>query len=195
MTERADIQLLHGGHKGAEAEFGRAAETWGIGETTLSFEGHKMERAKNVRMLGDEELRKGRVSMEFVFQRMGRRFAVGHGIRRVIKSMFHLVVSSDELFAIGWIQDDQTVKGGTGWGVELAKVFNRPVHVFDQEKEAWFTWDDHAWQPSTPKLPETDFSATGTRNLTPAGQQAIHDLFERSLGAAPVATGASEKSV
>jgi len=190
MTERANIQLLHGGHKGAEAEFGRAAETWGIDETTLSFEGHRMERAKNVRVLGDEELRKGRVSMEFVFERMGRRFAVGHGIRRVIKSMFHLVVSSDEVFAIGWIQDDETVKGGTGWGVELAKVFNRPVHVFDQDKEAWFTWTDHHWKQSEPRFNGRKIGATGTRNLTEAGKNAIQGLFERSLGTAGVTASA-----
>ena len=33
-----------GGHKGTEAEFGRAAEKWGVAETTVSFEGHVMER-------------------------------------------------------------------------------------------------------------------------------------------------------
>ena len=135
-----------------------------------------------LRELSDYELRKGRVSMEFVFQRMGRRFAVGHGIRRVIKSMFHLVVSSDELFAIGWIQDDQTVKGGTGWGVELAKVFNRPVHVFDQEKEAWFTWTNNRWEQSEPRFSGRTIGATGTRNLSEAGKNAIQGLFERSLG-------------
>ena len=42
---------------------------------------------------------------------------------------------------MGWIQDDGTVKGGTGWGVELAKFFNRELHVFDQEKNAWFESD------------------------------------------------------
>jgi hypothetical protein len=180
MPNRKESHLYHGGHKGAEAEFGRVAEKYGVKETTLSFEGHKMERAQNVVVLTDEELRKGRVSMEFVFQTLGRRFATGEGIRRVIKSMFHLVVSSPELFAVGWIQEDEHVKGGTGWGVELAKMFNRRVHVFDQDQNRWFTWDHHEWQPSQPTLPEGSFSATGTRNLTEAGLKAIDDLFARS---------------
>lgn len=186
MNQGTDIQLLHGGHKGAETEFGIAAEAWGVAETTLSFEGHKMERARNVRVLGDDELAKGQVSMEFVFHRMGRRFAVGHGLRRVIQSMFHLVVGSDELFAIGWILPDDTVKGGTGWGVELAKVFNRRVHVFDQEKQAWFSWTNHRWEPSEPRFGGRSISVTGTRNLTEAGKNAIQGLFERSLGKARV---------
>jgi len=180
MPNRKESHLYHGGHKGAEAEFGRVAEQYGVRETTISFEGHRMERAKNEVVLSDEELAKGQVSMEFVFQTLGRRFATGEGIRRVIKSMFHVVVNTDELFAIGVIQEDGHVKGGTGWGVELAKMFNRQVHVFDQQKERWYTWTHQEWEPSVPTLPEGRFSATGTRNLTAAGKKAIHDLFANS---------------
>jgi len=180
--DRSKMHVYHGGHKGTEAEFGRAAEKWGIAETTVSFEGHVMERSRNVEVLTDEELRQGRVSMEFVFQRMGRRFASGKGVRRVIKSMFHSVVRTDELFAVGWILEDETVKGGTGWGVELAKVFGRQVHVYDQDKKSWFSWRNHKWVASEPVFSHEQFSATGTRHLSEAGRGAIHGLFERSLG-------------
>ena len=181
MIKRSNLHLYHGGHKGAEAEFGKAAEAYGVTETTISFSGHKMERSKNVEELSDEQLEKGHVSMEFVFQVMGRRFARGKGLRRVIYSIFHMVKQGDELFAIGAIQDDKTVRGGTGWGVELAKLFNRPVHVYDQEQEQWFSWRSHEWQASDPRLPEGSFAATGTRNLTEAGSKAIRDLFQASL--------------
>jgi hypothetical protein len=182
MSAFKDRHLVHGGHKGAEAAFGEIAEQHGIAETTLSFEGHAMERAVNVEPLDDEALAKGRVSMDFVFQAMGRRFVRGHGVRRVIHSMFHVVTRTDELFAVGWIQENGTVKGGTGWGVELAKLFNRKVHVFDQDRAAWFTWDHDEWKQDEPTLPAHGaFSATGTRHLTDAGREAIEDLFKRSL--------------
>jgi hypothetical protein len=190
MSDRSERHLYHGGHKGAEAAFSRAAEKWGIRETTLSFEGHEMERGRNVEILDDEKLREGRVSMEFVFQALGRRFHTGKGIRRVIKLMFHAVVRSDELFAVGWIQEDDTVKGGTGWGVELAKLFNRPVHVLDQDKEKWFTWRKQGWSASEPLLPQGRFSATGTRHLSGAGEKAIESLFERSCKTEDVAAAA-----
>ena len=103
MFASRDLVLIHGGHKGAESAFGAAAERHGISEKTLSFEGHVMERSVNVEVLDDEALAKGRVSMDFVFQAMGRRFASGHGVRRVIHSMFHLVTRGNELFAVGWI--------------------------------------------------------------------------------------------
>lgn len=185
MTDRNQTRLISGGHKGTESEFGRCAEKWGVDETTISFEGHVMERpGPNVEVLSDEELSKGDVSMAIVFSRLGRQFHRGHGIRRVIQSMFHIVNRGDHLFTVGWIQPDETVKGGTGWGVELAKFFNRDVSVFDQEKERWMSWKDGHWHEDTPVIPDRAFAATGTRNLTDAGKTAIHDLFERSFGTA-----------
>lgn len=183
MSDRFKAKLISGGHKGTEAEFGRQAERWGLRETTLSYEGHAMERAENVETLSDAELGQGDVSMEIVFQRLGRRFARGHGIRRVIQSMFHVVSRGEELFAVGWIQDDDTVKGGTGWGVELAKFFHRPLHVFDQGKGRWFSFVSGSWQESEPIIPDRLFAATGTRSLEDSGRRAIEELFERSFGA------------
>ena len=177
-----ETRLFSGGHRGAEAEFGRVAEEWKIPETTFTFEGHAMEHSGEVRMLSREDLARGDVSMDFVFANLGRRFHHGQAIRRVIQSMFHVVTSGDVLFAIGWIQPDDHVKGGTGWGVELAKFFNRPVSVFDQDKERWYSWSGGHWEESEPTIPDGPFAATGTRNLTAAGREAIRDLFERSFG-------------
>ena len=94
-----------------------------------------------------------------------------------------MVTRSDQLFAIGSIQPNGTVKGGTGWGVELARLFNRPVHVFDQEKSSWFRWSGSEWESTEPSLPAGTMAVTGTRNLTDASRDAIRSLFERSLGA------------
>lgn len=184
MNDRNRTRLIHGGHKGTESEFGSCAERWGIDEITLSFEGHDIKRSRNIEILTDEELERGSVSMAFVCERLGREFHRGKGIRRVIQSMFHLVTRGKVLFAVGWIQDDDTVKGGTGWGVELAKFFNREVYVYDQGLEAWKTWQGGEWRDSEPVIPSDDFAATGTRNLNDAGRAAIQDLFVRSFGPA-----------
>jgi hypothetical protein len=177
-----EAHLFSGGHKGTEAEFGRAAARWGIPETTFSFEGHAMEHSGEVVVLDEADLARGDVSMDFVFANLGRHFHRGRGIRRVIQSMFHIVTRGHELYAVGWILPDDHVKGGTGWGVELAKFFNRKVSVFDQDEERWFTWEGGAWRESEPTLPNAPFSATGTRNLSEAGRTAIAELFERSFG-------------
>lgn len=184
MTDCSKITLYSGGHKGTESEFGKLAEQWGINEVNFSFEGHGVERTRGVRLLNHEELDKGNVSMEIVSARMGRSFSKTDKIRKVIQSIFHMVNNGHHVIAVGWIQSDDTVKGGTGWGVELAKLFNRPLSVYDQEKKGWFGWQDNKWVAQTPVIKEDTFVGTGTRYLSDDGRQAINDLFEKSFGPA-----------
>jgi len=182
MTERSRVTLYSGGHKGAETEFGRNAECWGIREVNYTFEGHAVDRNKNCTVLSTEELKKGDISMEIVSKRMGRTYARADKIRKVIQSIFHMVNKGYHVFAVGWIQPDDTVKGGTGWGVELAKLFNRPVSVYDQDRKGWFSWKDNQWIADIPVVDGDSFVGTGTRNLTGDGARAIEDLFKRSFG-------------
>jgi hypothetical protein len=182
MANRSQITLYSGGHRGTETEFGLLAERWGIQEVNFSFEGHNISRTRGVQVLTPEELDKGNVSMEIVSARMGRNFSKANKIRKVIQSIFHMVNSGFHVIAVGWIQPDTTVKGGTGWGVELAKLFNRPLGVFDQEKKAWFCWRDNQWVAETPVITDKTFVGTGTRNLNEDGRLAIRALFESSFG-------------
>ncbi|MEE4112158.1 MAG: hypothetical protein V2I40_05040 [Desulfobacteraceae bacterium] len=184
MPDRSHITLYSGGHKGAESEFGRLAEAWGIQEVNFSFEGHIIERARGVQELTPEALDKGNVSMEIVSARMGRKFAQANKIRKVIQTIFHMVNSGYHVIAVGWIQPDNTVKGGTGWGVELAKLFNRPVHVYDQDRRGWFAWEGSKWTAELPHIEKNTFAGTGTRNLTDDGRKAIRKFFENAFGPA-----------
>jgi hypothetical protein len=181
MTDCSKYTLFSGGLKGAESEFGLNAEQWGIQEVTFSYEGHKVERTKGIIMLSNDELQKGDVSMEIVSQRMGRTYTEAEKIRKVIQSIFHIVNNGYQVFVVGWILPDDTVKGGTGWGVELAKLFNRPLSVFDQERKQWFTWKDNQWTPDKPVISSNKFAGTGTRFLSEDGKAAICDLFKRSF--------------
>ena len=97
MADRSHITLYSGGHKGAESEFGRLAEAWGIQEVNFSFEGHVTERSRGVRVLDTQELDKGNVSMEIVSARMGRKFARANKIRKVIQTIFHMVNSGTQV--------------------------------------------------------------------------------------------------
>jgi hypothetical protein len=182
MADRSQFTLYSGAHRGAESEFGKQAERWGIKEVNFSFEGHAPERTRGVRVLGPAELDKGDVSMEIVSTRMGRSYSKADKIRKVIQSIFHMINNGYQVFAVGWIQPDGTVKGGTGWGVELAKLFNRPVSVYDQDRKGWYLWKDNQWVAEIPGIAHETFVGTGTRNLTEDGQKAIADLFTKSFG-------------
>jgi len=176
-----EYSLYSGGLKGAEETFGKFAEKYGINETNFSFDGHKCSRGKNITLLSDAELKKGNISMEIVSGRMGRRYSQAEKIRKVFQTIFHMVNKGYQVLAIGWIQSDKTVKGGTGWGVELAKFFNRPVSVFDQETNVWYTWKKNEWVEEIPVISHKTFCGTGTRNLSDEGKKAIEELFSRSF--------------
>ncbi len=181
MSDLSQITLYSGGHRGAEAEFGKLAERFGINEVNFSFEGHTVERTTGITVLSDDELKKGDVSMDIVSQRLGRNFSKIEKIRKVIQSIFHMVNKGYQVFVVGWILPDDTVKGGTGWGVELARLFNRPVFVYEQDRKAWFSWINNSWQEVVPTISHKTFAGTGTRNLTDDAGIALAELFARSF--------------
>lgn len=178
--ERENCTLYSGGLKGAEATFGEAAEKYGLKEVIYTFEGHKLSRNKNAMILTREELERGDISMELASRMLNRTYYETEKIRKVLQTIFHMVNNGHQVFVVGSILDDNSVKGGTGWAVELAKLFNRPLHVFDQPKRQWFTWKDGQWQEDTPLIEYDTFVGSGTRYLNDAGREAIEKLFADS---------------
>jgi hypothetical protein len=184
---RDDGILFSGGAPGAEAEFGACAERHGIEEVNFTFDGHRIERHRGVRVLNHEELQSGDVSLAYVSRLMNRRFADSPTIRKVLQTLWYQVNSGQEIYVIGTVLDDGTVRGGTGWGAEFAKLCNKPLHVFDQAKNSWFTWSGEEWEKrsssNAPIITHIHFTGTGTRKMQANGTRAIEDLISRSFGA------------
>jgi hypothetical protein len=182
---RDDAILFSGGAPGAEAEFGANAERLGIEEVNFGFEGHSVARTRGMRILNHEELRAGDVSLEYVSRLMNRRYADTPTFRKILQSIWYQINHGQEVFVIGTILDDGHVKGGTGWGAEFAKLCNKPLHVFDQAKDSWFTWNQREWAERAasdpPRIVQPHFTGTGTRVLEENGRRAIADLFDRSF--------------
>jgi hypothetical protein len=176
--------LFSGGAPGAEAAFGACAERHGVEEVNFTFDGHRIERRRGVRVLNHEELLAGDVSLEYVSKLMNRRYTEGPTIRKVLQTLWYQVNSGQEVYVIGAVLEDGTVKGGTGWGAEFAKLCNKPLCVFDQEKDAWFDWTGSAWkrfEQSAPVISHPHFTGTGTRTIRQNGLREIEALFRRSL--------------
>jgi hypothetical protein len=181
----ADCILFSGGAAGAEAEFGACAERHGVEEVNFTFDGHPIARRRGVRVLNHEELLAGDVSLAYVSRLMHRRYTDSATIRKVLQTLWYQVNNGQEIYVVGQILDDQTVRGGTGWGAEFAKLCNKPLCVFDQVRNGWFRWTGDDWEPAgganAPVITHSHFTGTGTRNITDAGKQAIEDLFTRSF--------------
>jgi hypothetical protein len=158
-----------------------AAEARGIEEVNFSFEGHKIERRRGVRNLTQAELKHGDVSFAYVSKLMNRHYPETEIFKRVLQTIWHQVNHAQEVYVVGKILPDDTVMGGTGWGAEFAKLCNKPLFVFDQERDGWFRWNGTGWEDGAPRLGHPHFCGTGTRNLRDNGRRAIADLFKRSF--------------
>jgi hypothetical protein len=184
----SDCILFSGGASGAEAEFGASAERHGIEEVNFTFEGHPLVRHRGVRMLNHEELQAGDVSLAYVSRLMHRRYTDAPTIRRILQTIWYQVNSGQEIYVIGTVLADGTVRGGTGWGAEFAKLCNKPLYVFDQDHDAWFSWESDAFKRrdngDLPVITHPHFTGTGTRKIRDNGRAAIEALFTRSFGAA-----------
>ncbi|MBI5016028.1 MAG: hypothetical protein HZB55_11155 [Deltaproteobacteria bacterium] len=178
-----DVTLFSGGARGAEAAFGAVAEAHGVAQVNYTFLGHEVVRSSDSVSLSDEELARGDVSMAEVSRRLHRDYSTRPWMRRILQSIWHQVNSGHQVFVVGEILGNATVKGGTGWAVELGKVYSRPLSVFDPVCSAWFAWRDGAWVEDVPRIDHPTVCGTGTRDLNEAGRRAIQDLFARSFGA------------
>ncbi len=181
--KKSDFILFSGGAPGAEAEFGACAERHGIEEVNFTFDGHTEARRRGVRVLNHEELQAGDVSLEYVSRLMHRRYTDSPTIRKVLQTLWYQVNHGQEIYVVGVVLEDGTVRGGTGWGAEFAKLCNKPLFVFDQEKNGWFEWVVDSWAPcaTAPVISHPHFTGTGTRAIQENGRRAIEELFSTSF--------------
>src|SRR5262245_56156664 len=146
----SDCILFSGGAPGAEAAFGEAAERHGIEEVNFTFDGHPIVRHRGVRVLNKEELFAGDVSLDYVTRLLIRRYTDAATIRKILQTLWYQVNHGQEIYVIGTVLDDGTVRGVTGWGAEFAKLCNKPLFVFDQEKNCLDRWTGTAWEVCGP---------------------------------------------
>jgi hypothetical protein len=84
----SDGILFSGGAPGAEAEFGACAERHGVEEVNFTFDGHKIDRRRGVRVLNHEELQSGDVSLEYVAKLLHRNYTDSPTIRKVLQTLW-----------------------------------------------------------------------------------------------------------
>ncbi|GHV00588.1 hypothetical protein AGMMS50248_10460 [Deltaproteobacteria bacterium] len=145
------------------------------------MKGIRTERVRGVRVLTSQELTLKDVSLTYVSKLMRREYTRAPLFRKVLQSICWQVSSGDQIFVVGAIQPDNTMKGGTGWGAEFAKICNKPLFVFDQARSSWFIWKKDVQAATEKPLIDSPKFTAGTRFLEDNSRLAIHGLFERSF--------------
>ena len=176
--------LLATGSAGAEEEFGACAERWHVREVNFTISGRRaLARTRGLVELSEDELQVGAVSPAYVKVHMHRALSESPELRRVLQVIWHQVSAAGEVFSVGTVDASKTAHGGTGWAVELARHWGKPVHLFDQARKTWVRWDERDWvDESPPVIARERFAGAGTRHLSDDGRAAIRALFERSFG-------------
>lgn len=90
--------------------------------------------------------------------------------------------AADSIFAISTITNNK-VNGGTGYAVTMAINMNKSVHVYDQVKKQWYTWDytTNTFKEETTPTLTPKFAGIGTREINENGKQAIRDVYQRTI--------------
>lgn len=176
-----DCVLYSGGAMGAEKFFGEIAGEFGCREINFTFEGHDQRRQIGSTLLSEKELSLGSTSLNYVSKKLRRNWDHTPSIQKILQVLWHVVSHAEQVFVVGVIQPDNTVHGGTGWSVELAKRWHKPVWVYDQDRESWFYWNGSTWEANIPTINSKAFAGSGTRFLSQPAKQAIRSLFQRSF--------------
>jgi len=140
-----------------------------------------------------EDQVEGQAKATIAARQMGR-IALTHQVRdeRLIRN-WSQVKYADAIYAIGELIESgaemnygkkaliSQVKGGTGYAVQMAINEGKPVFVFDQVKNQWFTYDN-GWITLnyTPTL-TNNFAGIGTREINPSGEKAIRDAYTQTF--------------
>lgn len=172
-----------GGASGADALFGTVGTELGYDVVHHSFAGHAVQ-GKGIRkehnafqlLLADVHLSKANKTLCRAFP--PRSAFVKHLLQRNL----YQVKDSKYVVAVAQLEKSmRTVKGGTGWAVQMGVDMKKDVYVFDDGKSnRWYRFD-RIMQLFVPidSMPDLsgDFAGIGTREITSTGARSIRDVL------------------
>lgn len=135
--------------------------------------------------LTDEQLEEGWEKVKLANKTLNRR---PEKYKSLLARNWFQVKNAEAIYAIGYLTEAMNeVKGGTGWAVQMAVDAGKPVYLFDQTQEHWFSWEEgvpgkpgHFVKCDTPRLTD-QFAGIGTREILPCGISAILEVYKLSL--------------
>lgn len=170
-----------GGASGSDMAFELESIKHNIKVVAFSFDGHTT-KSENIYILSDKQLKEGFEHIKIANENLDRNIKnQKQYIRNLISRDWFQVKNSDTIFAIGTLQSENSVNGGTGWAVQLSIDNKKTIYLFEQEFNQWyyFDYESNAFEiyEEIPKL-TNKFAGIGTRNINKNGITAIKNLFK-----------------
>lgn len=105
-------------------------------------------------------------------------------VKNLLSRDWYQVKHSDTIYAIGILETESTVRGGTGYAVQLGIDEKKHIYVFDQSVDYWhyYDYDTNKFEiyEGVPPL-DYNFAGIGTREINNNGINAIKSLISNAI--------------
>lgn len=185
MSSRSYVNFS-GGCSGADMEWDRIGRELGFLNHTHFRPADLKKMDSQLRERLEEDLRKaaialGRPTGGFPGKDLVRRnWLIMHPVEAVF-AISRIVKPENEDKGFVNKTGREIVSGGTAWACEMAIQKNKPVHVFDMNRNAWYVWDENLYIPEETPVLTSLYAGIGSRNLTKEGVRAIRDVYEKTI--------------
>jgi hypothetical protein len=190
------ITCHSGGAEGSDTAWENIGANFGVKTKAYSYK-TKYHTTENKVEISDDDYEEGVKAIQLANRSLNR-----YGIHRFMNLLarnWAQVKYSDEVFAVGTIVDPgkrgskgfynksefQVVDGGTGYSCFMCVNSNKPLYVFDQDKDKWFRWSYISLKfievKEELKINSENFAGIGTREIKPNGIKSIEDLYKRTF--------------
>ena len=182
------LTIYTGGAKGVDTHVERLCHLYG--HACVVFIPPCHPRARSLAPLTQTELDAATPLVTQAAFRLGRQ--VHHPISlQYIQRNVHVIQPASLVLAVGRFNEMRKhLLGGTGWGVVMAQLLDKPLYVFDVDKAEWLWWDSALgeYQPcegmtedsiALPTLQDKT-AIIGTREEDQAIYPTLEALFKRT---------------
>lgn len=180
--------LFSGGAKGCDTVFDKLAEAVGHERVHFSFAEHRSECEtidldRTQLTSYDEIVRRANRTLK-------RRFPTQSGfVNNLLRRNAAIIEKAvDGIYAVSSFETPLTLKGGTGWGVQMVIDRHRlnprnfvPLFVYDQERNIWCEYTKIGafleMEDDLPPMPVGHYGGIGTREPTEKAVHALRELY------------------
>jgi hypothetical protein len=185
------ITCHSGGCPGADMAWEECGKEYNIKTISYSYQGHT-QYGENPYLMNNNELQEGWENILIADKSLNRHIENCRStyVRKLLCRNWYQVKHSETVMAIGFIEKDmKSVKGGTGWAVQMGIDNNKTIFVFNQNDNLWYYYDYHLKRFQLTKFNGKDqphitpnFAGIGTRELTDEGLKAIAIVLKMNFG-------------
>tara|TARA_R110000868_G_scaffold146772_2_gene367764 strand:- start:3536 stop:4573 length:1038 start_codon:yes stop_codon:yes gene_type:complete len=184
MKTKKQFYCHSGGAVGADTLFEKQATLHGIKTLAYSYKTN-YHKSPNKVEITELEYEEGKIKIEQASDSLKRK--INYKYMPLFARNWQQIKNSDEIFAVSELSFKTTfyVPGGTGWAVQMAIESQKPVFLFNQKVNLWYSWSYTLMEfiilKKAPKITKQNFAGIGTRKLNENGVNAIKQLLEDSF--------------